>query len=139
MSCILLDKTLYDNLADVLRYRMDGKHNYLCEKRAISNTLNDLIPNKDALAFVQTLADLNVKAYNIRYRDTEETFKVEFVKAKFMDSIQLIANLACIKYQLNEGDIDSTAEFALLDNLIGRLSYAVISNTEAYDKANWGY
>ena len=89
----------------------------------------------DTLA--QALYDMNIEAVNCRYQEENDKRTVKYIPS-YSDKYQILKSLKCYLYQCSEGDIDKKPLFIFLDSFVKvHLMSDIITNSEAYDMAEW--
>lgn len=95
------------------------------------------------------LYDLNIKSWNVRYKDDvitdeeKETFyKINFrSKEKFNNECEVLKALQCLQYniEIDKKDLsyDDIVNLEYLDNMVNRLTSYIISNLDDYKNASW--
>lgn len=124
--------------------KLGNSYNYLT--KAFSRT----IYADDLEKTLKGLYDLNIRSWNMRYKDDiitdeeKETFyKPNFrSKEKFNNECEVLKALQCLKYniELDKKDLsyEDNVYMEYLDNMVNRLTSYIISNLEDYKNANWG-
>lgn len=97
--------------------------------------------NKDYLTGLKNkLNALNIESVNFRYDETSEISPVEFNDISNTESIeQLLKSYRCWHYQSCEKD---SMSFDIIEKLVRNYedtNLIGMSNTKAYDKAEWDY
>ena len=98
----------------------------------------DVTTNTGREALGLAMHDLNVAAYEARYEVEKgpfENFKHEYVPAKI---IQVYADLSCLLYNCNEGDISERGLYKTLQDLKEFVGCAIIENHPDWNKITWG-
>jgi hypothetical protein len=83
------------------------------------------------------LYTLNTESVNYRYR--EEGKAPEYAYKKIPTSrVQAYKSIGCLLYQCSEGDFEETAAYKELEAIHNTLAHKIVSNLDAYDRADWG-
>ena len=86
---------------------------------------------------VNDLYEMNLKAVDYRYSETNPREKISF-KVEIQPLMQVLKCMRCLRYEASEGNIPKTKAYRFLDELINKTQAWYIDNLPEYDKAEWG-
>lgn len=146
MSVQVLDTNIYNA---ILRRVDSYKFHKVCD---IDYSELLKLEENDAIKFVQTLLELNVKSYISRYYDVQANYiidyRVERINVKKCSAVQLLKWLIAIRYNIELCTIEEKGFFEitdfekesmkLLSMAIDELQGIIISNlVPEYETAQW--
>ena len=128
MSTIILNPKSISKLAN----------NYMIINRATYNRYQDQLDS-----ILKKAYDLNIKSWNIRYKDDIITdYKVDFRgKEKFNNICEVLKALQKLRYNIDNEAIDYLANKCTvkdLDDIIDCIKNHIISEMEDYNNINYG-
>jgi hypothetical protein len=118
---------------------------FICSPKTLNIIYSGLLKYNDVIAqdTVTQLYKRNVESVNCRYRENTNTALPPETRFFLQDVTlaQLIKSLECLMYQMSEGDVPETHEYAYLERLIQSL-YALPEVKQpdfrkAYQEAEW--
>ena len=91
---------------------------------------------------VNKYIDLNIRALNERYQDSELMYKgFEYITEAHREfnfnKYQLLKALSCLKYQCSEGDIPEEEAYKELREDIYNIMYEIIYTSPEYNNTHW--
>lgn len=142
MSAFVLEDSFFNQLASELvsrifsttfKYKIEkfvGVDSYIQGTQAVESAVSKR---------VMGLRQANYDAFNQAYNrnDKPSSLLIRDVDSKWSDA-QLIKNLQCLRYQMDEGTVGDSEIFNKLDKFIGRLSEAFVEANSDYDSLVWG-
>ena len=92
------------------------------------------------IKLAQDMHDLNCRAVNVRYdeKPADEWHPQPFM-FKLVDGysmIDIIKGLSCWLFQCNEEDVDKDPLYVLLNDIVGDLSYFVVTRMPEYERSD---
>jgi hypothetical protein len=98
--------------------------------------------DKELQKIFQTLYEMNIKIWNIKYNESYTFDKINFYDFDKIDIYQCLKYLQCLKYQLEyeyikEFSLDMEISRDYLKDIIERIKIYIIDNITAYKNANW--
>jgi hypothetical protein len=91
----------------------------------------------DLNALGQHMLDLNIRAVDYRYDETNEGRALVPALVP-VSRIQALKSLRCWLYQCSEGDIPEEPLFQIMNGYSDDLAYTIVSELPAYERAEWG-
>jgi len=154
MSAFLCDAKLFNEIAETLASYADQDpfafsatahaSKFILTLRVIENDNGSRVlhPNIQAKAavFARQLYDMNLEAISQRYEDgINDGYDYKYESCLPMENqYQLFANIRCLIYQCNEGDVPETDLFKKLEKICDALAYDIITETDEYKATSWG-
>jgi hypothetical protein len=93
--------------------------------------------NPDWQAIGQFLFQLNRKAVNHRYRESDESPNYQH-KRSIDSAVQQLKAMQCLRYQCSEGDFEDNPAHIALNRTIGSLAEVIVRGLPEYEQAKWG-
>ena len=88
--------------------------------------------------FCEELHNLNVRAVDQRYSETNQILAPRYQERFNYSKIADLKNLSCYLYQCAEGDIPEQPLYKFLRQLEGSIAKSIVSDLPEYEKAQWG-
>lgn len=152
MSAFVLENDAFVQIADELASHAENPTNlcdtnyqfasYIREYLGFSSSCFDAPGDAypEAVAKVEELHEVNVRAVNDRYESTDEPSNLRFVRRSCVPQwspVQLFKHLQCLRYQMAEGDVPESAVYKDLDALISNLCGAIVTGLPEYESSAW--
>jgi hypothetical protein len=149
MSVLIPDLKIYEYVyigLNKIAYKTEVNHFY-------STNLRAYLEGKDYFTEIERLVKnwlvLNERSYNIKYNDNSEIYLTDFLKlgnSYYVKLVQLIKYLRCIQYNIELCTIEQAyivsfqdnEDYILLQNIITDLTNNYLTQSEEYEKSNWG-
>jgi hypothetical protein len=155
MSAYIMEEAGFLLLADELASYAEYSNNRCDLKHELARIVREFLgfpsscfgapddAHPEASLVAQELYNLNVRAVNERYEDSDETpIQLSFVRRFHLPGwtpAQLYKNLLCLRYQMSEGDVPETELYKKVSVLMNEIALAIVTNSDDYENASWGW